>query len=150
MREPGLHQWILRVTIQRSAGRLMDCKLMPIILADTLLSLHIAKNEGVCLLPARAFRVGTWPNSIYKEYYFPGRKKNIPQNIVSTHTDDILHIENFFCNPVRAPTDAFCSAQGINHHGMVIANFGLRSNGTIAHPQGHFSTIFLFRGKKSR
>jgi len=110
MQEPGLQQWILRVTIQRSQGQLMECKLMLIISADTLLSLQIAKNEGVLQLPARTFRVGAWPNSIYKEFYFPGRKKNIPQNVVSTHTDDILHIENFICNPVRPPIDAFRSA----------------------------------------
>ncbi|UCD82307.1 MAG: hypothetical protein JSW26_13050 [Desulfobacterales bacterium] len=88
----------------------MNFKLPPITPTDTALSLQIAKNNRAFQPSVQTFRVGFQLDSIFSAFFLQDRKKNIPQNIVSTHTGHILHIEDFFCDIVRTPTDDICPA----------------------------------------
>jgi hypothetical protein len=73
----------------------------------------------------------------FRPFYPTDCKKNIPQNVVSTHTDRIPHIEKFLGKLVRQTIYDFCSACGKNRHGIVIATSGSRSTEAREHPQGY-------------
>jgi hypothetical protein len=119
-----------------------------ILSATAPLSLQIAKDAGAFQPYTRAFRFGFLPDAIFKSFSFPDGKKITPLNVVSAHTDNIPHIENFFIKPVQRPTDPLRSVGGINQHGMVIANFAWSSTETLEHPQGHFIYNLVFQSRK--
>jgi hypothetical protein len=112
------------------------------------LSLQIAKDAGAFQPHTRAFRFSFLPDSIFKSFSFPDGKKIIPLNVVSTHTDNIPHIEKFFSKPVQPPTAPLRSVCSINQHGMVIANFAWSSTETLEHPQGHFIYNLVFQSRQ--
>jgi hypothetical protein len=62
--------------------------------------LQFAKKEiGLRRFTSELIAGFLW-NSPFKAFSALKHKKPIPQNVVSTHPANILHIENLFCNPI--------------------------------------------------
>jgi len=70
----------------------------------------ICKKKAVSFSCTPAISI-QFPNEFnFWLFYLTDYKKYIPQNVVSTHIDDIPHIEIFFCEPIHQTTYDFCSA----------------------------------------
>jgi hypothetical protein len=87
----------------------------------TLIFCKLQKKAGSRQAPVRLL-LYFQPSAIFSAFYSSKYKKTSLQNIVSTHTANILHMVNMICNPQADKSDALSRPWFALSYGMDIAH----------------------------